>query len=197
MLASVPSASSSFFVRKVDFQVCRKSDEVLCTICGQELTCKCLLNVCPDHTHSDDDIYIMMKCMSVCLSVTKVIIFKWPPVGLLMMTIYMLPKLPRLSLSLPPSIARHSLPPLGNAINWKLIIIIMNVYSHDDWIWSVNIFFFRLVIEAVCLFFCHQIVISLRAERRRREVRREKFTHKNCTLPTIHLGPAGRRPAWA
>ena len=30
--------------------------------------------------------------------------------------IYM-PKLPRLSLSLPPSTARHSLPPLGNAIN--------------------------------------------------------------------------------
>ena len=25
----------------------------------------------------------------------------------------------------------------------------------------------------------------------------EKFTHENCTLPTIHLGPAGRRPAWA
>ena len=23
------------------------------------------------------------------------------------------------------------------------------------------------------------------------------FTHVNCTLPTIHLGPAGRRPAWA
>ena len=37
----------------------------------------------------------------------------------------------------------------------------------------------------------------LRAERRRREARREKFTHENCTLPTIHLGPAGRRPAWA
>ena len=30
---------------------------------------------------------------------------------------------------------------------------------------------------------------SLRAERRRREVRREKFTHVNCTLPTIHLAP--------
>ena len=37
----------------------------------------------------------------------------------------------------------------------------------------------------------------LRAERCRREARRDKFTHKNCTLPTIHLGPAGRRPAWA
>ena len=45
--------------------------------------------------------------------------------------------------------------------------------------------------------FCHKIIIFLRAERRRREVRREKFTHKNCTLPTSHLGPAGRRPAWA
>ena len=44
---------------------------------------------------------------------------------------------------------------------------------------------------------CHKIIIFLRAERRRREARREKFTHKNCTLPTIHLGPAGRRPAWA
>ena len=41
--------------KKCNFQVCRKSDEVLCTICGQELTCKCLLNVCPDHTDSDDD----------------------------------------------------------------------------------------------------------------------------------------------
>ena len=38
---------------------------------------------------------------------------------------------------------------------------------------------------------------SLRAERRRREARREKFTHKNCTLLTIHLGPAGRRPTRA
>ena len=55
MLASVPSASSSFFVRKVDFQVCRKSDEVLCTICGQELTCKCLLNVSPRHDADNDD----------------------------------------------------------------------------------------------------------------------------------------------
>ena len=36
---------------------------------------------------------------------------------------------------------------------------------------------------------------SLRAERRRREERREKCTHENCTLPTIHLGPAGRRPS--
>ena len=25
----------------------------------------------------------------------------------------------------------------------------------------------------------------------------EKFTLENRTLPTIHLGPAGRRPAWA
>ena len=39
----------------------------------------------------------------------------------------------------------------------------------------------------------HMIIMdkltSLRAERRRREVRREKFTHVNCTLPTIHLAP--------
>ena len=40
---------------------------------------------------------------------------------------------------------------------------------------------------------CHKIIIFLQAERCRREVRREKFTHKNCTLPMIHLGPAGRR----
>ena len=33
---------------------------------------------------------------------------------------------------------------------------------------------------------------SLRAERCRRQVRREKFTHVNCTLPTIHLGPASQ-----
>ena len=44
---------------------------------------------------------------------------------------------------------------------------------------------------------CHKIIIFLRAERRRREAKREKFTQENCTLPTIHLGPAGRRPAWA
>ena len=37
----------------------------------------------------------------------------------------------------------------------------------------------------------------LQAERRRCEARRAKVTHENCTLPTIHLGPAGRRPAWA
>ena len=43
----------------------------------------------------------------------------------------------------------------------------------------------------------HKMGISLRAERRRREARREKLTHENCTLWTIHLGPAGRRPAWA
>ena len=55
----------------------------------------------------------------------------------------------------------------------------------------------RLVIEAVYLSLCHKIVISLRAERRRREARREKFTHENSTLSTIHLGPAGQRPAWA
>ena len=35
----------------------------------------------------------------------------------------------------------------------------------------------------------------LRAERRRREARREKCNRANCTLPTIHLGPASRRPA--
>ena len=34
-----------------------------------------------------------------------------------------------------------------------------------------------------------------RAERRRREARREKCTRDKCTLPTIPLGPAGRRPA--
>ena len=36
-----------------------------------------------------------------------------------------------------------------------------------------------------------------RAERRRREARGEKCTRDKCTLPTIPLGPAGRRPAWA
>ena len=32
------------------------------------------------------------------------------------------------------------------------------------------------------------------AERRRRQARREKGTRDKCTLPTIPLGPAGRRP---
>ena len=41
------------------------------------------------------------------------------------------------------------------------------------------------------------MIVSHRAERRRREVRREKFTNQNCTVPTIRLGPAGRRPARA
>ena len=36
-----------------------------------------------------------------------------------------------------------------------------------------------------------------RAEHRRREARREKCTRDKCTLPTIPLGPAGRRPARA
>ena len=49
----------------------------------------------------------------------------------------------------------------------------------------------RLVIEAVYLSLSHKIVISLRAERHRREARREKFTHGNCTLSTIHLGRPG------
>ena len=39
------------------------------------------------------------------------------------------------------------------------------------------------IIGAVCV--CDEIVTS------------EKLTHENCTLPTIHLGPAGPRPAWA
>ena len=30
-------------------------------------------------------------------------------------------------------------------------------------------------------------LLSLEAERRRRKARRDKFNHKNCTLPTIHL----------
>ena len=38
-------------------------------------------------------------------------------------------------------------------------------------------------------------ICPLRAERRRREARRERCTYENCNLPTIHLGPAGRRPA--
>ena len=40
-------------------------------------------------------------------------------------------------------------------------------------------------------------IISLRAVRCKRKARREKFTHENCTLSTILLGPAGQRPAWA
>ena len=42
------------------------------------------------------------------------------------------------------------------------------------------------IIGAVCVCVCNEKVTL-----------REKFTHVNCTLPTIHLGPAGRRPAWA
>ena len=70
--------------------------------------------------------------------------------------------------------------------NWKLIIIIKNV---DIMMMMVD---FEMSIHVMS-----QKIIFLRAERRRREVRREKFTHKYCTLPTIQLGPAGRRPAWA
>ena len=47
-------------------------------------------------------------------------------------------------------------------------------------------------IVAVCLSVFHKTIISLRAERRRREARCEKFTHENLALPTIYLGPAGR-----
>ena len=42
---------------------------------------------------------------------------------------------------------------------------------------------------------CTKVIIFHRAERHRREVRRVKFTNQNCTVPTIHLGPAGRRPS--
>ena len=35
----------------------------------------------------------------------------------------------------------------------------------------------------------------LRCEARRDKCTHEKCTHENCTLPTIHLGPAGRRLA--
>ena len=46
-----------------NFKVCQKSAEVLCTICGQELTCKCLLNVCHDdhddeNGDNDDDLHM-------------------------------------------------------------------------------------------------------------------------------------------
>ena len=37
----------------------------------------------------------------------------------------------------------------------------------------------------------HKIGIFLRAERHRREARREKFFHENCTISTIHLCPPG------
>ena len=49
----------------------------------------------------------------------------------------------------------------------------------------------RLEIDNGCLSVCYKIVISLPAERRRREARREKFTHENCTLSTIYLGQPG------
>ena len=53
---------------KCNFQVCRKSDEILCTICGKELSCKCLLNVssdrwrtqlynCNDRANDNDDYF--------------------------------------------------------------------------------------------------------------------------------------------
>ena len=50
--------------------------------------------------------------------------------------------------------------------------------------------------RAVCLSVT-KVKISHRAECCRGETRHEKFTHENCTLLAIHLGPAGRRPAWA
>ena len=40
-----------------------------------------------------------------------------------------------------------------------------------------------------------RVICPFRADRRRRKARRKKCTYENCTLPTIHLGPAGRRPA--
>ena len=44
--------------------------------------------------------------------------------------------------------------PLGNANNWQLIVIIMNINCHedDDWLWSANICWIRFTIVAVCLF---------------------------------------------
>ena len=39
-------------------------DDVLCTVCGQELTCKCLLNVCHEYhdgENGDDDDEVYMR----------------------------------------------------------------------------------------------------------------------------------------
>ena len=44
---------------KCNFQVCRKSDEILCTICGKELSCKCLLNVSSDRSCDEEHNYII------------------------------------------------------------------------------------------------------------------------------------------
>ena len=43
-------------------QVCRKSDEVLCPICGKELSCKCLLNVSSNQDDYRDDFFDISWC---------------------------------------------------------------------------------------------------------------------------------------
>ena len=135
----------------------------------------------------------MVECISVSLSVTK----KWPPVGLLVMYICC------------PNCTGFSLL-LTLAGTWLALASeqrhqLKASYNHNEcillWWWWLTVkcwyMLIRLVIEDGCLSVCHTIVISLRAECCRRKARREKFTHENCTLSTIHLGPAGWRPAWA
>ena len=94
--------------------------------------------------------YIYWWSVSI-LPVTKVIIFKWPSVGLLMMTIHICLNCIRFSPSLRP--IWHF--PLGKATNWKLIVI-MNFDCHDDdarlWIANIILFRFRKVYRCVSVF---------------------------------------------
>ena len=67
--------------------VCRKTDEVLCTVCGQELTCKCLLNVCHDYQDGengddDDEVYMRLEVRALRVLTSRPLAFVlcafWP-----------------------------------------------------------------------------------------------------------------------
>ena len=130
------------------------------------------------------------SCLYLCISVTK----KWPPVGLLVMTIYICPNCHFADCST----ATHLL-----LATWQRqqLTAYCNHNEHQlSWGWWLTVkcqYMLNQIHNSSCLSVCQKNIISLRAERRRREARREMLTYKNCTLSTIHLGPAGRRPAWA
>ena len=73
-----------------------------------------------------------------------------------------------------PSVSPPTTLPLGDATNWKLIMIIMNVDCDnvDDWQWNADIFWISFPIVAVGLFFTKSLfLLELSAAGAKRGVR--------------------------
>ena len=144
------------------------------------------------------DLYIIG---AVCEWVTK----KWPPL------LFVLPRwLVRFiynrsclsaQLSASPLSVGFFCPGLTGSVGSSLLYIFYEIaIFYDNYIlgfWWIQINWRMYYMEECRRRSCTKVIISHRAECRRRKVRREKFTNQNCTVPTIHLGPAGRRPARA